>query len=301
MKNRKLVLILVAVAVLALVLWSAIGGKGGKTITVGAKDFTEQYILGSMISILLNENGFEVTERFGTGSTITREGLETNQTDLYPEYTGTAWAVYLNHADEVISDPIALYNRVKADDDANGIVWLKPAPLNNTYALAIKEENVAKYGDSLKSLAAYNNAHPGELIYGIDHEFYERADGFWAMAEAYGMKVDKNQVKTMDIGLSFESIDRGQIDVAMVFATDGKLQKFNLKVLSDPQNFFPLYNMAVCVRQEVLEEYPEIEEILAPLSELDDETMQMLNYKVDAEEIPPEVVARDYLEEQGLI
>lgn len=301
MKNRKLLLILVIAVSLALLLWSVMGRKGSRSIVVGAKGFTEQYILGSMISILLSENGFEVTERFGTGSTITREGLETGQIDLYPEYTGTAWAVYLNHPDEIISEPDRLYNRVKAEDAAKGIVWLTPAPLNNTYALAIKAENVAKYGDNLQTLAAYNNAHPGELIYGVNHEFYERADGFWAMAEAYGMKVDKNQVKTMDIGLSFESIDRGQIDVAMVFATDGKLPKFNLKVLSDPQNFFPIYNMAVCVRQEILEKYPEIEEILAPLSELNDETMQLLNYKVDAEEIPAEVVARDYLKEQGLI
>ena len=301
MKNRKTLLILVIIVGLALLLWSARGDKEGKTITIGAKSFTEQYVLGNMISILLSENGFKVTERFGTGSTIAREGLVTGQIDLYPEYTGTAWAVYLDHADEVISDPDVLYNRVKTEDAANGIVWLAPASLNNTYALAIKEESMAKYGESLETLAAYNNAHPGEIIYGVGHEFYERADGFWAMAETYGMKVERDQVRTMDLGLSFEAIDRGQIDVAMVFATDGKLPKFNLKVLTDPQNFFPIYNMAVCARQEVLEQYPEIVEILAPLSALDDETMQFLNYKVDAEEIPPEVVAREYLEEQGLI
>ena len=301
MKNRKLLLILVIVIGAALLIGPMLNRKGGKTITVGAKDFTEQYVLGSMISVLLSENGFNVTEQFGTGSTITREGLETAQTDLYAEYTGTAWAVYLNRADEVISDPELLYDMVKAEDAANGIVWLAPAPMNNTFALAVRADDVAAYGDSLTSLAAYNNAHPGEIIFGINHEFYERADGFWAMADAYGMKVEESQVRNMDAGLSFEAIDRGQIDVAMVFATDGKLPKFNLKVLTDPQNFFPIYNMAVCVRQEILDQYPEIEEILAPLSEFDDESMQLLNYKVDAEEIPAEKVARDYLEAEGLI
>lgn len=301
MKNRKPLIILVVVIVLALILWSFLGQKEGKSVTVGAKDFTEQYILGSMISTLLRENGFQVEEKFGTGSTITREGLATGQSDLYPEYTGTAWAVYLNHADVKVNDPVELYNQVKAEDAANGIVWLDPAPLNNTYALAIKAENVTKYGDSLEALADYVNTHPGELIFGIDHEFYERADGFWMMAEEYGMKVQENQVKKMDIGLSFESIDRDQIDVAMVFATDGKLKKYNLKVLTDTQNFFPVYNMSVCVNQETLEKYPEIEEILSPLTDLDDETMQALNYQVDAEETPAEVVARDYLKEKGLI
>lgn len=301
MNKRKFLFLLVVLLLLALLLSSLLGRKEGKVVTVGAKNFTEQYILGSMISTLLREHGFEVHEKFGTGSTITREGLVTGQIDLYPEYTGTAWAVYLNHAEVKVNDPVELYNMVKAEDAANGIVWLDPAPLNNTYALAVKAEDIAEYGDSLESLAAYVNTHPGELIFGIDHEFYERADGFWMMAAEYGMEIEENQVKRMDVGLTFESIDRDQIDVAMVFATDGKLKKYNLKVLSDPKHFFPLYNMSVCVRQKTLEQYPELKEILAPLAELDDETMQLLNYQVDAEEIPAEVVARDYLKAKGYI
>ena len=167
MKNRKLLLIVVILIGAALLLRPMFNRKGDKTITVGAKDFTEQYVLGSMISVLLSENGFNVTEQFGTGSTITREGLETGQTDLYAEYTGTAWAVYLNRADEVISDPKLLYDLVKAEDADRGIVWLAPAPMNNTFALAIRADDVGAYGNSLTSLAAYNNAHPGEVIFGM--------------------------------------------------------------------------------------------------------------------------------------
>lgn len=302
MKNRKLLLILVILSGLALLLlWSVTGRKDQKTLVVGSKGFTEQYILGNMISALLEANGFTVTERFGTGSTITREGLVTGQTDLYAEYTGTAWAVYLQHADEKVNDPKVLYQKVKTEDEENGVIWLTPAPMNNTYALAIKADKVDTYGDSIEALTAYNNAHPGKLTFGVNHEFYERADGFWELTKEYGMNVAESQVKRMDVGLTFEAIDRGQIDVAMVFATDGKLKKFNLRVLKDPRNFFPVYNMAVCVRKEILEQYPELEEILAPLSQLDDETMQLLNYKVDAEEIPADQVARDYLREKGLI
>lgn len=302
--NRKTVLILVVVVILAALIWGLSGGNDGeKTVTVGAKNFTEQYVLGSMISCLLQDAGFKVNEQFGTGSTVTREGLATGQTDLYPEYTGTAWAVYLDHSDVVINDPVELYNRVKEEDQENNdIIWLDRTPVDNTYALAVKSDCIDEYGASLSDLAEYNNAHPGELIYGTDQEFYERADGFWEMAEVYGMEIDRSQVKMMDVGLTFEAIDRGQIDVAMVFATDGKLREYNLVVLEDNKQFFPVYNMAVTVRKEILDEYPEIEEILSPLSQLlDNETMQTLNYEVDANEIPADRVARDFLVEKGLI
>jgi|SRR5690554_2383568 len=301
--NRKSLIILAVIVVLGAIIWGLLGDSGGeKAVTVGAKNFTEQYVLGSMISIMLQDAGFKVNEQFGTGSTVTREGLATGQTDLYPEYTGTAWAVYLDHSDVVINDPVELYNRVKEEDLENGIVWLDRAAMNNTYALAVKNERVDEIGESLSDLAEYNNAHPGELIYGVDQEFYERADGFWEMADVYGMEVERNQVKMMDVGLTFEAIDRGQIDVAMVFATDGKLVQYDLVVLEDDEYFFPVYNLAVTVREEVLEEYPEIEEILKPLVPyLDDETMQALNYEVDANEIPADRVARDFLLEKGLI
>src|SRR5680860_190353 len=111
-----------------------------KEITVGAKNFTEQYVLGNLMSILLENSGFEVNEKFGTGSAITREGLTSGQTDLYAEYTGTASLVYLKH-EEVITDPVELYNKVKTEDlEKNGIVWLDRSNINNTYAIALTKE-----------------------------------------------------------------------------------------------------------------------------------------------------------------
>jgi osmoprotectant transport system substrate-binding protein len=277
-------------------------GSGEKQVTVGAKNFTEQYILGSMISILLRENGFQVEEKFGTGSGITREALVQGQTDMYPEYTGTAWAVYLGHEDAV-NDPAVLYDSVKSEDlQENDIVWLERATLNNTYALAIKEDAVGEIGDSLSDLAQYVNENPDDLVFGVDHEFYERPDGFFAMAETYEMEANRNLVKTMDVGLTFEAIDKGQVDVAMVFATDGKLKRYNLRVLEDDQQFFPVYNIALTVRKEVLDQHPEIASLWASVAPyLDDETMQSLNYEVDAEDRPAEEVAREFLADKGLI
>jgi len=271
-----------------------------KEITVGAKNFTEQYVLGNMISILLENNGFEVTEKFGTGSAITREGLTSGQTDLYAEYTGTASLVYLKH-EEVITDPVKLYNKVKKEDlEKNGIVWLDRSGINNTYAIALTKEQVAEIGTTLSDLAKYVNEHH-DLIWGIDHEFAERADGLPGLAEHYGMNINKENIKTMDPGLTYEALDRGQTDITMVFATDGKIKKYGLQVLKDDKQFFPVYNICVNVREEVLNKYPEIREILKPISELDDETMTELNYQVDATGLPAKLVAKNFLREKGYI
>lgn len=271
-----------------------------KEITVGAKNFTEQYVLGNMISILLENNGFEVTEKFGTGSAITREGLTSGQTDLYAEYTGTASLVYLKH-EEVITDPVKLYNKVKKEDlEKNGIVWLDRSGINNTYAIALTKEQVKEIGTTLTALAEYVNEHH-DLIWGIDHEFAERVDGLPGLAEHYGMNINKENIKTMDPGLTYEALDRGQTDITMVFATDGKIKKYGLQVLKDDQQFFPVYNICVNVREEVLNKYPEIREILKPISELDDETMTELNYQVDATGLPAKLVAKNFLREKGYI
>jgi len=271
-----------------------------KEITIGAKDFTEQYVLGNIMSILLENSGFAVTERFGTGSAITREGLTSGQTDLYAEYTGTASLVYLKH-EEVITDPVELYNKVKIEDlEKNGIVWLDRSGINNTYAIALTKEQVAEIGATLSDLAKYVNENH-DLIWGIDHEFAERVDGLPGLAEHYGMNINKENIKTMDPGLTYEALDRGQTDITMVFATDGKIKKYGLQVLKDDQQFFPVYNICVNVREEVLNKYPEIREILKPISELDDETMTELNYQVDATGLPAKLVAKNFLKEKGYI
>ena len=299
MKKRLILLTAVTLCIVMMVSNVSIFAQQ-KKITVGAKNFTEQYILGNMLSILLEENGFEVSEKMGTGSAITREGLVSGQTDLYPEYTGTAWLVYLGK-EEIITDPEELYQKVKEEDlEKNDIVWLERSDVNNTYAIALTQEQAEEIGMTLSDLAEYVNEHH-DLIWGIDHEFAERADGLPGLAEHYGMKIEEENVKTMDAGLTYEPLARGQTDITMVFATDGKIKKYGLKVLEDDKNFFPVYNICVTVRKEVLDQYPEIEGIVTPLSELTDEIMQELNYQVDVTGLPERLVAKNYLTENGYL
>lgn len=295
---RKFITIMLAVCFITMTAGSVLAAD---RIHVGAKNFTEQYVLGHMIVKLLENAGYDVESTMGTGSTVTRKALETGQTDLYPEYTGTAWMLYLGH-DDVLTDPDELYGKVSAEDlEKNGIVWLEPSQVNNTYAMAVTQEATETIGTTLSDLAEYVNANPGEIVFGINQEFYERSDGFFAMAEHYGMDVDKKQVRAMDTGLTFEAMGRGQVDVTMVFATDGKIKRFNLHVLEDDKQFFPVYSLAVSIRGETLDKHPELREVLAPISGLTDEIMQELNYRVDVEGLPEEMVAEEYLKEKGLI
>jgi len=270
--------------------------RDDRTVVLGSKAFTESYVWGGIAALLLEREGYAVHERFGVGSMIARQALLTGQIDVYPEYTGTAWTLYLKRQDK-INDPQQLYERVRELDRPNDVVWLQRSRVNNTYALAVPSNKTGVYGTSLGDLARYNNAHPGELVFGVDHEFYERPDGFNAMAENYGMRIEPRQVRTMDIGLTFESVQRGQIDVAMVYSTDGKLKKFDLQLLTDNQNFFPIYNPCYTVNAQSLARIPDLERILRPVAEeLDNATMQQLNYEVDALGKPALLVAREWLE-----
>ena len=296
------VLLTVAIVALSFLLISA-GGAEGPTVTVGAKNFTEQYVMGSMISLLLEDAGIATNQQFGMSSQAVRNALETQQVDLYADYTGTGWLVYLGH-DETINDPDQLYQELKAEDkEKNNIVWFERTPVNNTYALAVTSDFADQHNlESLQDLAELVNNNPQQVTFGIGFEFFERPDGFPALTDAYNMDVPQGQVRTMELGLTYDAIAQGNIDVAMVFATDGKLREYDLTVLDDNQNFFTPYNLAVCATQEILDEVDGIQEALDPLSDvLTADVIINLNYQVDAESMEPEDVARQFLIDQGLI
>jgi osmoprotectant transport system substrate-binding protein len=278
-------------------------GFSADRVSVGAKNFTEEYVMGALASALLEDAGFRVSEDFGMSTFAVRTALKTGQIDMYPDYTGTAWTAFFKK-EEVVRDPVELYERVKKIDlEENNIVWLDRLPFNNTYALGITNEMAKKYNlRTLEDLAEFINTTDENIIFGVEYEFYDRPDGFFAMADAYGMTVNKKNVKTMDIGMTYEAIARDSIQVAMVFSTDGKLDKYNLTVLEDNQNFFPIYNPAITIRKEVYDKYPEIEEILKPLSQyLNANIIRRMNYLVDAAGMEPDEVARDFLNGLGLL
>jgi osmoprotectant transport system substrate-binding protein len=279
----------------------ALSGCGGekKSVVIGTKDFSENIILGEMFAQLIEANtDIEVNRKLNMGGTfVCFEAIKNRDIDIYPEYTGTGLTAQLKM--DVITDADEAYQVVADEFDKQfDIKWLSPLGLNNTYTLAVTEEVAEEYGlETFSDLAAVSE----NLVFGSDHEFFNRQDGFEGLAETYGMAF-KGDPKKMQIALKYQAIGNGDMDVTNAFATDGQILQYNLKILEDDKNFFPPYYLAPIVRNETLEKYPELEEVLNMLAGLvDDATMTELNYRVDVEGESIEAVATDFLTEAGLV
>jgi len=273
-------------------------------VTVGSKEFTEQRLLGQMMKLVLEDAGLTVDDKTGLGGTmICRLALLEGDIDVYMEYTGTALLVHLGH-EEPITDPDLCYETVRDEDlSQNGIVWLQPSLFNNTYTLMMRRAHAEDLGiESISDLAAYVNAHPTELAFASGAEFQERPDGLPGVEATYGFEFPDANVIQMDVGLTYMALYEGDVEVAMGFATDGRISAFDLVNLEDDLYFFPVYNVAPTLQQSFVDQYPEVVVILdaiAPL--LDTETMQRLNYEVDGEHRDVDEVAREWLVQVGLI
>lgn len=273
-------------------------------VVVGSKEFTEQQILGQITLFALEDAGIPVSDSTNLGGTdVNRSALETAETHTYWEYTGTAWMTFFEE-EEVITDPDELFQLVKERDEEVGLVWLDYAPLNNTYTIMMRAEHADELGiESISDLAEWaeeQQAAGEEVEFATDHEFMVREDGLPALEETYDFAFD--EVHDMAIGLTHEALRDGDVDAAMGFATDGKIEELELVNLEDDKMFFPVYNAAPVFRAEVLEQFPEIEDIMADIApRLDDETMIYLNYRVDVEGYEPDEVAEEWLLEEGLI
>ncbi len=269
-------------------------------ITVGGKNFTEQQILASMTSQYLTGLDYDVDTRAGMGSAVLRQAQENGQIDLYWEYTGTSLINY-NDVSEKLS-PEDTYQRVKELDAEKGLVWLAPSAANNTYALAMRADDAAERGiETLSDLADAVNADEA-LSFGLNAEFYARDDGWRPMLQAYDFRVDRGDVSRMDSGLVYQALRDSQVDVGLVFATDGRIPAFDFYVLKDDQNYFPAYALTPVIRQETLEAFPALADQLNALStQLDDDTMATLNARVDVERDTIEDVAQTFLEQNDLL
>jgi osmoprotectant transport system substrate-binding protein len=292
---RKLVIAVLAGA-------AALGASAAsaQNVVVGGKNFTEQQIMAEMTGQLLKAKGFSVDKRAGLGTAPLRQAQEAGQIDVYWEYTGTSLINFNKVMDKL--DAAQTYAKVKELDAAKGLVWLQPSKANNTYALAMRAKDAADKGvKSLSDLAAKEKGGQ-KLKFGCNAEFYARADGLKPMQEAYGFEFPREDVIRMDTGLVYQALRDGQVDVGLVFATDGRVPAFNFVILQDDKGFFPNYAMTPVVRKEALDKNPKLAEILNGLSaKLDDATMAKLNASVDVDKKTVEEVAAAFLKEQALV
>ncbi|GMG81756.1 glycine betaine ABC transporter substrate-binding protein [Paralimibaculum aggregatum] len=275
-------------------------GAAADEIVVGGKNFTEQQLLSAITEQLLAGHGFEVDNVAGMGSAAVRQAMENGQIDVYWEYTGTSLITYNKVEGRFTADET--YAKVKELDAKVGIVWLNPSAANNTYALAMRKDDAAAKGiATLSDLSARVNGE-GDLVFASNAEFYARPDGLKPLQEAYGFEFGRSNVKRMDSGLVYQALKDAQVDVGLVFATDGRIPAFDFVVLADDKGYFPAYSLAPVVRAEVLEANPKLAELLnAMAAKLDDATMAALNARVDVEKVSVENVAAEFLKAQGLI
>jgi osmoprotectant transport system substrate-binding protein len=277
----------------------------GVTITVGSKEFTEQQVLCQITSLALASAGATVHQQCGlSGSDTVRSALTSGRIDLYWEYTGTAWISLLHHTTP-ITNPAGQYRAVAEEDRTkNGIVWLSPAPANDTYALAAKTAvarrlNVASLSDYAK-LAA-RNASDASLC--VASEFVARDDGLPGLEKAYGFSISGSHLATLAEGAIYSSIGKSDpCNFGEVFTTDGRIKALGLTVLDDDKHFFPVYNPAATIRKSVLAAHPAIARVLNPVAAaLDTATLQQLNTDVDVTGLEPADVAKRWLQHKGFI
>ncbi len=302
----------VALALLALILIygtvSCVKPAAKGPIVVASKIDTEGALLGSMMRLLLPQQGFEVKDRIQLGATgVVRKALLAGEIDLYPEYTGNA-AYFHDEADSPVwKDAKAGWARARELDATQGLVWLAPAPANNTWAIAVRKDLADQAGlETMSDLGRYV-VSGGTLKLAGSEEFVTSAAALPAFQAAYGFSLRQNQLLVLSGGNTVapeEAAADGTdgVNAAMAYGTDGQLAAFGLVVLDDDKGVQPVYEPAPVVRKTILEKYPEIEAILAPaFSSLDLVTLQTLNARIAVDGIGAAEVARDWLVSRGFL
>ncbi len=289
-------------------------------VRIGSKDFTEQFILGEMYGLLLENADIPIELKLNLGGTgIAHAAIVNNEIDLYPEYTGTSLTEVLKipveevaaMATPVAASPAAspaaeqsidqlVYDRVAQEyKDQFNVVLLEQVPFNNTQALAVKREFAEERGIStISQLVEIAN----ELTISAPVDFPERQDGMIGLQRVYG-DFEFGEILGVAPGIKYQAIEQGEAEVVLAFGTDGEIFGLNLMVLTDDKALWPPYHVAPVVRQETLDTYPTLAPIINAVARLlTDEVMSGLNYQVSGpEKKEPEEVARAFLQENGLI
>ncbi|GAC1487828.1 MAG: glycine betaine ABC transporter substrate-binding protein [Acetobacteraceae bacterium] len=269
-----------------------------QTVKVGSKNFTEQYILAEIYAAALENAGLKVERKINLGGTlIAHKAMTSGEIDLYPEYTGTALIAVLKAP--VQRDPQAVFDQVKTYYEKEfGLTWLKPANINNGYAMIVRPETAQKYG--LKTLSDLGRASK-ELVMGAGPEFLDRQDGLPGLKATYGCDF-KDFKQFAKLGLRYDALAAKQIDIANGFATDWQIAEQKLVVLDDDKGLFPPYFVAPVIREQTLKANPRIAEVLERVNvALDNQTMRDLNARVERDKDEPKDVAVAFLRGKGLV
>ncbi|TFE02929.1 glycine betaine ABC transporter substrate-binding protein [Jeotgalibacillus salarius] len=274
-------------------------GEGNDPIIVAGKPWTEQYILPHILELYIEANSdYEVELEEGLGEVaILTPSLENGDIDMYVEYTGTGLEAVLNEKAEQGESSDSVLERVRSGyEEQFEVTWLEPLGFENGYTMAYRS------GEGIEASTYSELAEmSSELVFGAPHSFYEReADGYDALVEAYDFEF--TTAESFDPSIMYDAVRTGEVDVIPAFTTDGRIERFELETTEDDKGFFPKYDAVPLVRQEVLDNYPELEEVMGGLAgQISEEEMQEMNAKADIDGEDYRTIAEEFLTSKGLI
>jgi len=298
-------IILLLAAVLAGPAHAADAGK----IVVASKIDTEGALLGNLAIALLQDHGYGIENRIEIGTTkIVRQALVSGQVDIYPEYTGNGAYFFHMETDPVWTDAKGGYETVrKLDAERNDLVWLTPAPVNNSWAIAVSSAfSTANHLTSLEDFARYANSG-GRIKLAASAEFVESVSGLPAFQRTYGFDLKQSQLLVLaggDTSATIRAAAEGisGVNAAMTYSTDGAIAILKMVVLDDPKGAQTLYAPCLVIRGAVLRAHPDLEAILdPPFAALTIDTLRQLSARISVDGEEPAVVAQSYLKEGGFL
>lgn len=316
-RNKKIATIIISLMTMGILVACGSGdGKAdgeiknsGDPITVGSFIDTEGGILGNMILLSLEDEGYQIEDKvqFGTPD-IQRNALLQGELDMGVDYTGNGQFYNEGTDEEIWRDRDKGYENIKEyDEKENSLVWLKPANANNTEALALKQEFAVENNiKSMEDFAKYVN-DGGTVKFITSQLFAEKEAGLLGLEKAYGFKLNPDQMILLPHGNTAETIKAladgtDGVNVALAYATDGSLADLNLVIIEDPKSIPPVYEPSAVIRKEVLDKYPEVKEVVEEVfSLLTKENLQEMNKKVIVDGLSPKDVAKEFLKENDVI
>jgi osmoprotectant transport system substrate-binding protein len=273
--------------------------SGSDRIVIGSKNFTESFLLGEIMAQQIEAHtNLKVERRFYlAGTYICQQAILARRIDIYPEYTGTALTAILKQ--KAVGDKVEVYRRVKEEYEHRfGLTLGLALGFNDTFAMEIRGEDARRL--NIKTLSQASAFAP-QWRAGFGYEFMERPDGYRGLAATYGLHFVEPP-RVMDLGLLARALRDRQIDLAAGNTTDGLIPALDLFVLEDDRHYFPPYEAVPVIREQTLQQHPEVSRALAGLAgKISDEEMQRLNYAVDGQHRDAKEVAREFLRKQGLI
>lgn len=297
-KTRKIPFIILGVSIVILLVFAILSNRSEKnTLQIATKPMTEQYIIGEMLDLLIEKNtdiNVNITQGVGGGTSNIQPAMESGEFDLYPEYTGTGWNQVLKNKTLYTED--AFDELQQQYQDNYNMTWKGMYGFNNSYALAVRKELTEK--NDLKKISDLQGIS-NDLVFGAEYDFFEREDGYTPLTEKYQLQFARTV--DLDIGLKYQAIQEGDIDIMPIFTTDGQFSISDLVILEDDLNFYPSYRCGNIIRNEILEAHPELEKIFEEITGiLSDTEMAQLNYEVEENGKNPRDVAEQFLKDKGL-